>query len=297
MKKKIVFMLQNGIGFGHFKLALNISKYLKDRCEISFITQAKSTEIFNDYDYKVYNFPMLYTLKSNNEILIMNKVMNKLIEKINPDLVIEDTYPEDFYLNLPALMNVPKVLLLNRLSSSEFENFYYSGVLNQYDKLIVLKDKECFVNDITSLEVKNYVNYSNKVKYLSGVFNEPTKEVENRIVEKYNLKNFNKNIVVSCGAGGWHIGTNICEEIFRKTIEITNDLNSKGLDVQTILVLGPYSKYLEEHFKEEIINNKNIRLIDFETNLDALFHVVDLCILRPGYNSTMEAISGNSNIL
>ena len=27
MKKKIVFMLQNGIGFGHFKLALNISKY------------------------------------------------------------------------------------------------------------------------------------------------------------------------------------------------------------------------------------------------------------------------------
>ena len=30
MKKKIVFMLQNGIGFGHFKLALNISKYLKE---------------------------------------------------------------------------------------------------------------------------------------------------------------------------------------------------------------------------------------------------------------------------
>lgn len=89
--KKIVFMLQNGIGFGHFKLALTISKYMKDKCEISFITQAKSTMIFDNYDYKVYNFPMLYSLKSNNEILIMNNLINKLIEDIHPDLIIEDT--------------------------------------------------------------------------------------------------------------------------------------------------------------------------------------------------------------
>lgn len=68
-------MLQNGIGFGHFKLALTISKYMKDKCEISFITQAKSTMIFDNYDYKVYNFPMLYSLKSNNEILIMNNLI------------------------------------------------------------------------------------------------------------------------------------------------------------------------------------------------------------------------------
>lgn len=297
MKKKVIFMLQNGIGFGHFKLALNISKYLNDKCEISFITQAKSTEIFDNYNYKVYNFPMLYTLKSNNEILIMNKVINALIKKINPDVIIEDTYPEDFYLNLPELMNVPKVLLLNRLSSSEFENFYYNGTLNQYDKLIILKDKECFVNDITSMEVKNYVNYSDKVRYLSGIFNEPTIEVKDGIIEKYNLNKFDKNIVVSCGAGGWHIGSNVCEEIFKKAIEITNKLNNKGLNIQTILVLGPYSKYLEEHLKKCITNNKNIKIVDFETNLDALFHVVDLCILRPGYNSTMEAISGSANVL
>ena len=29
MKKKIVFMLQNGIGFGHFKLALKNLKNIK----------------------------------------------------------------------------------------------------------------------------------------------------------------------------------------------------------------------------------------------------------------------------
>lgn len=295
MKKKIIFMLQNGIGFGHFKLALNISKYLKDECEIFFITQAKSTRIFDDYDYKVYNFPMLYTLKSNNEILIINNLLNDLINEIQPDLVIEDTYPEDFYLNLPSLMNVSKVLLLNRLNSSEFENYYFNGILNQYKKIIVLKDKEYFINEITSKEVKLFSENSSRMIYLSGIYNEPTENIKKSVRNKYNLNNFEKNIVVNCGAGGWHIGSNVCESIFEKIINITNNLVEKNINIQTILVLGPYSDYLQDKFKNIISNN--IKIVDFETNLDALFNEVDLCVLRPGYNSTMEALAGNENIL
>ena len=295
MKKKIVFMLQNGIGFGHFKLALTISKYLEDECDISFITQAKSTRIFDDFNYKIYNFPMFYTLKSNNEILIINNILNDLINEIKPDLVIEDTYPEDFYLNLPSLMNIPKLLILNRLNSSEFENYYYNGILNQYEKIIVLKDKECFINEISSKEVKLYSENSERMVYLSCVYNEPTLAVKKQIRKEYNLDKFDKNIVVNCGAGGWHIGSNICETIFEEVINVTNKLVKKKINIQTILVLGPYSDYLKDKFKN-IINN-NIRIVDFETNLDALFQEADLCILRPGYNSTMEAISGDENVL
>ena len=293
--KKIVFMLQNGIGFGHFKLALTISKYMKNKCDISFITQAKSTVIFDNYDYKVYNFPMLYSLKSNNEILIMNNLINKLIEDIHPDLIIEDTYPEDFYMNLPATKNISKILLMNRLNSTEFENFFYNGVLNQYDKLIVLKEKDVFINEINAKEVKNYATCSDRIVYLNGVFNEPTEDVKKEVEKKYNLNNFEKNIVVNCGAGGWHIGNNICEKIFDKVIDVTNNLVKKGMNVQSILVLGPYSKYLEEKYKESI--NEHIRIVDFETNLDALFTKTDLVILRPGYNTTMEALAGKQNVL
>lgn len=293
--KKIVFMLQNGIGFGHFKLALTLSKYMREECDISFVTQAKSTLLFDNYDYKVYNFPMLYTLKSNNEIFIINNLINKLIEDIHPDLIVEDTYPEDFYMNLPAIKNISKVLLMNRLNSTEFENFYYNGVLNQYDKLIILKEKDTFINEISAKEVRNYAKHSDKIDYLNGVFNEPSELIEEEVASKYNLNKYNKNIVVNCGAGGWHIGTNICEEIFDKVIKTTNDLVNEGMNVQSILVLGPYSKYLEEKYKDII--NDHIRIVDFETNLDALFHKVDLVILRPGYNSTMEALSGSQNTL
>jgi predicted glycosyltransferase len=297
MKKKILFMLQNGIGFGHFKLALTISKHLEDQYEIVFLTQAKSTKIFNNFDYRVYNFPMLYTIHSNTETLFFNKLLNQLIKEINPSIVIEDTYPEDNYLNLPSLINIPRLLLINRLIGSEFEEYYFSGILNLYNKLIVLNTRENFIEDLLSLEVKNYAKYSNKFKYYDSVFNIPTKEIEEEMKDKYAIDNFDKTIVVNCGAGGWHIGTNICKEIFAESIRAANRIVKSGRNIQMILVLGPYSKYLKEDLSDMISYTDNIKLVDFEINLDALFHVVDLNILRPGYNSTMEAISGDSNIL
>ena len=184
---------------------------------------------------------------------------------------------------------------MNRLNSTEFENFFYNGVLNQYDKLIVLKEKDVFINEINAKEVKNYATYSDRIVYLNGVFNEPTEDVKEEVEKKYNLNNFEKNIVVNCGAGGWHIGNNICEKIFDKVIDVTNNLVKKDMNVQSILVLGPYSKYLEEKYKESI--NEHIRIVDFETNLDALFTKTDLVILRPGYNTTMETLAGKQNVL
>ena len=162
-------------------------------------------------------------------------------------------------------MNVSKILLLNRLNNSEFENYYFNGILNQYKKIIVLKDKECFINEITSKEVKIFSENSTRMIYLSGVYNEPTKSIKQSVREKYNLNNFEKNIVVNCGAGGWHIGSNVCESIFEEVIKITNNLVEKNVNVQTILVLGPYSDYLREKFKNII--SSNIKIVDFETNL------------------------------
>ena len=133
MKKKIVFLLQNGIGFGHFKLALTIAHRMHPaEYEVIFITQAKSTRIFKGHPFRVFNIPPVYALKSNNEILLIHTLVNRLLNQLQPSLVIEDTYPDSFYLNLPALHYIPKMLLVNRLMGTEFENYYYSGILGQY---------------------------------------------------------------------------------------------------------------------------------------------------------------------
>lgn len=297
MKKKVVFLLQNGIGFGHFKLALTIAeKFDKNNFEIIFITQAKSTRIFKGYDYKVINIPPTYSLKNNNEILFIYKLANRIIEKIRPSVVIEDTYPDDFYLNLPQLQFVPKILIINRLIASEFENYYYSGVLGQYDKILVIKDQQEFLDELTSTEIKNFIKYSNHVVFCGNVFNEPNEICRFNIRTKYQFDKYQKNIIVNCGAGGWHIGENVCNDIFKKIIEISNRI-CIGSYAQLILLLGPYSSYIAEGLNKQIANYTNINLVDFEDHSDALFYEADLVILRPGYNSTMEALSGTANVL
>lgn len=295
--KKIVFLLQNGIGFGHFKLALTVAQcFDKEEYEIIFITQAKSTRIFDGYEYKVINIPPTYSLKSNNEVLWIHTFVDKLIRKINPAVVIEDTYPDDFYLNLPSLQFIPKILIVNRLVAVEFENYYFNGILEQYDKIIVLKNKSEFLRELTSTEVKNFVNYSDKIDYSGNVFNEPSSTCCEKIKEKYELTKYKKNIVVNCGAGGWHIGENICRTIFEKIIAVGNKLCS-GYEMQIIILLGPYSSYIIPELQQLVQENACVKMIDFEDHSDALFHEADLVILRPGYNSTMEALAGRGEVI
>lgn len=295
--KKIVFLLQNGIGFGHFKLALTVAQcFDKEEYEIIFITQAKSTRIFEGYEYKVINIPPTYSLKSNNEVLWIHTFVDKLIRKINPTVVIEDTYPDEFYLNLPSLQFVPKILIVNRLVAVEFENYYFNGILEQYDKVIVLKNKSEFLRELTSIEVKNFVNYSDKIDYSGNVFNEPSSICCEKIKEKYELTKYKKNVVVNCGAGGWHIGENICRTIFEKIIAVGNELCS-GYEMQIIILLGPYSSYIIPELQQLLHENACVKMIDFEDHSDALFHEADLVILRPGYNSTMEALAGRGEVI
>ena len=297
MKKKIVFLLQNGIGFGHFKLALTIAKnFDSEKFEIIFLTQAKSTRIFDGYNYKVINIPPTYSLRSNNEVLFVHKFVDKVIDKIKPSVVIEDTYPDDFYLNLPKLQFIPKILIINRLIAVEFENYYYNGVLEQYDKIIIIKNQHEFLNELTSVKVKNFARYSDKIIYNGNVFNEPSPLCCENVKNKYEFRKYKKNIVVNCGAGGWHIGENVCKIIFKKIIEIGNII-CKMNEAQIIILLGPYSSYIIPKLEKLVHKGINIKMIDFEDNSDALFHEADLVILRPGYNSTMEALSGNAEVI
>lgn len=297
-RKRVIFLLQNGIGFGHFKLALTIATRFDPTCyEIVFLSQAKSTRIFKGYAFKVYNFPPVYALKTNNEILLINTLINRLLETLKPNLVIEDTYPDTFYLNLPALINIPKALIVNRLTASEFESYYYTGLLGQYDKLVVLKKKEEFVSGISTIEIRNFAAHSDRFAYCGNVFNEPSQAQCLSVREKYSFSNFDRTIVVNCGAGGWHIGENVCKDIFKHVIEAANIINANSQRVQFILLIGPYSSYLKEQLAARVKVPKCVRFVDFDDNLDALFHEADLVVLRPGYNSTMEALAGKGRVL
>jgi len=297
-RNKVVYLLQNGIGYGHFRLALTVAKHFDSSLyEIIFITQARSLQAFKDYPYRVFNFPMFHTLKSNNETALFYSLLDSLLEKLAPVAVIEDTYPDNFYQNLPSLQYVPRILIVNRLAVSEFEEYYFGGIVSYYDKVIVLRDKDSYSSLFNSWEVRNFIRFSDKIVSFGDVFSEPDDTTRILIRNKYNMDEFEKTMVVSCGAGGWHIGDNICRTIISRVMAIAEEIISKGRHLQLVILTGPYSGYLLDELVASLRFPENIRIITTETYADALFAEADVTILRPGYNSTLEALAGKSSVI
>ncbi len=297
-RKKIVYLLQNGIGYGHFHLALTVAKHFDSSLyEIIFVTQAKSVQVFENHSYRVYNFPMFYTLKANNEMALFYSLLDSLLEHLAPVAVIEDTYPDGFYQNLPSLQYVPRILIVNRLAVAEFEEYYFGGTVCYYDKLIVLKDRESYSSSFASWEVRNFVKFSDNVACFGDVFSEPDDATRMLIRRKYSMGEFEKTLVVSCGAGGWHIGENVCRTIISRVAAVAEELILKGRNLQLVILTGPYSAYLHDELTASLRFPENIRIVTFEMYADALFAEADVTILRPGYNSTLEALTGKSSVI
>ena len=293
-KKKIVFLLVNGIGFGHFKRSIVIAdSFDKDLFDISFVVQASSTAIFTDRGYKVYTFPLLYSIKDNNARLIIYRTLNSLLEEIRPCMVFEDTHPEDDYLNLPALRNVPRSFIYRRTEGQYLEQLYTQGYLENYDFIFTMESKETIINKLVLPEVKSFIRFASKVISCGDIFDQPNENTKLQIIEKYNLKGYKKNIVFNCGAGGWHIGVNVCKEIFTMGMSIAQQLTAFTNDYQFIFITGPYSS-------GSVLNsnlNKNIRIVEKKKNLAALFACADICVIRPGYNAVMECLNGDADVV
>ena len=210
--KKILYLLKNGIGFGHFKRSIVIARKLREMgCEVAFIAQAKSFDIFKNQGFQVFNFPMVEQATNNNQQYIFYEMLNSLIEEINPDLILEDTYPDEYYLSLPAVLSRNKILILRRLNSEGIFNYIKSGLFNEYNKILILQDKQSFINK-QKFDLNKLFLSSPKFEFFGDVFDKIEK-IDNTKKAEF-CKADEKLIVVNCGAGGQQIGQDFVKILF-----------------------------------------------------------------------------------
>src|SRR5690349_4622174 len=138
-KKKVLFLVKNYIGFGHIRRCLLIARELLRvdvNLEVLFISQAKSVNLFIESKFKVINFPYLEMLPTNALAGTYKALLDNLVEEINPDLVVEDTYPDDWYINIPSLKNVPRLLILRRIDPISFDDYRTKGYYSLYQRIL-----------------------------------------------------------------------------------------------------------------------------------------------------------------
>lgn len=288
MQHKILFLLKNGIGFGHFRRALVIAEELRKKGHsICFLTQAKSTDLFKNKSFTVFNIPFMHRLPSNLSEVFLKQLINAIVEEVNPDIVIEDTDPDPVYEQTPSLKYRHRVLIMRRIEESALLSMLVNKKFDTFDKIIFLQSKQELFNDVANPKLRLWLEFDKKIKFTGPVFYTPTKQEIINASKKYS--DTNELIVFNAGAGGEHFGEGFCKKLFSAAVAIAPSLNQYTI----VIVKG-------SNYKDDIVvpsNVKNVKVVDFEPNLPALFAISRICVLRPGYNAVFESLSGNTDLL
>lgn len=287
---RVLFLLKNGIGYGHFQRTLVIAEELRCLgCKCFFICQAGSLKIFEDRGFPVFNFPFLARLPNNLSELVFTDLIDGIIDRIDPDVVIEDTYPDDKYLSMPSVQNRRKVLILRRMNPMELNGLRLSGHLQNYERILCLEQADEFFAECNVPELRTAARFSAKFSFLGSVFKTPTKNEIARMHKEYKNPDF-PLVVVNAGAGGEHLSGRESRTIFKNAIEAAKEFETEKLYVNFVIVGGVYNV-------ESFEVGGNVKVVGYEPHLAALLAAADICIVRPGYNVVHEALCGGSKII
>lgn len=92
------------------------------------------------------------------------------------------------------------------------------------------------------------------------------------------------------GGGGEHQGARDAESFVTKATALASRLLNVDRAAQLIFVKGPF-------FSKTVSVPRIFRVVDQEPHMPALFAIADAAVIRPGFNSVWECISGRTPIL
>jgi len=290
MQQKILFLLKNGIGFGHFRRSLVIANELRKQGHIIyFLTQSTSTDLFKNKGFVVFNIPFMNRLPNNLSEIFLKKMVEFLIEKVNPDIVIEDTYPDNIYKNLKSLQYRKKILISREwLADIAMLSYLVKGEYKNFDKIMILSSKDNFLSLKQIPKLKLWLKLSSQISFHGPVFHAPEQididQVECKYIDGRPL------IVFNAGAGGEHQNEGFCDKLFNSAIEVARMFDANKISAKIIIVKG-------SHYQKKLnipSNLQNVVEVGYEALLPALFNIAKVCVLRPGYNSVHETLHGKA---
>lgn len=144
--RNAVFLVKNGIGFGHIRRALLIAEAVQDagRLRPIIISQASSLALYRNTSVRVVNFPLLHRVPSAITEDFYTDLMSRLLDRLNPAVIIEDTYPDARYRRLGALADRPRILVMRRLDGLSFDQIRERGDLAHYDRILIAQNRDDF---------------------------------------------------------------------------------------------------------------------------------------------------------
>ena len=295
MKPTVAFLVKNGIGYGHLRRAMVIAEALRDTATARpvIVSQAHTLDLLSRTTVPVVNFPLLQHLPNDIAADWYTEVLDDLLHRLDPAIVVEDTYPDPRYLALPALQHRRRVLVLRRLDGLSFDTILATGQLACYDRILIAQDPQSFAVEGHSGATRTAVELSGRFAFVGEIYRRPDPVVVARLRRRF-LRRGQRLVVVNGGAGGDQLPDGYGERLLHSSVRVAERLAATGGDVANarfVLVTGPY--YAGRPPPER----PNVTVVRFEPQLPELLAAADVAVIKPGHNGVSEALCGGGRLV
>src|SRR5260370_25405168 len=103
--RNAVFLVKNGIGFGHIRRALLIADAVQRIGQLRpiVVSQASSLALYRDSSVRLINFPLLHRVPSAITEDLYTDLLDRLVDRLDPAVVIDEPHPAARDRRLPPL--------------------------------------------------------------------------------------------------------------------------------------------------------------------------------------------------
>jgi hypothetical protein len=290
--RNAVFLVKNGIGFGHIRRALLLAEAVASsgRLRPVVVSQASSLALYHDSRVRVVNFPLLHRVPSAIAEDFYTDVLNHLLDRLDPAVVVEDTYPDARYRRLPALADRPKVLVMRRLDGLSLDQIRQRGELSHYDRILIAQEEIDFRREGHSGETLAAVESSRRFAIVGNIACTP-RPAEMAAVRREYAPDGAPLVVVNGGAGGDQMPDGYGHRLFHACRRIATTLAKEGNPAVFVLVTGPY------YAGAPLRPSRTVTVRRFEPRLPALLAAADVTVIKPGNNALSEALAGAARLI
>lgn len=290
--RNVVYLVKNGIGFGHIRRALILAEALQSEGKYRpiVVSQANSLDLYRTASVRVVNFPLLHRVPSAITEDCYLEILDKLLAALDPAIVVEDTYPDARYGAIPSLRHVPRILVMRRLDGFSFDQLRERGAFARYREILIAQSAADFAHEGHSADSIAAVESSNRASHIGNIHYTPAATTIQAARRRY-AREDQPLVVVNGGAGGDQLHDGYGDRLFTSAAAVANRLSAEGSPAKFVFVTGPY--YAGRHLRD----TANVTMIRFDPDLPALLAAADVAVIKPGNNALSEALAGHANLV
>jgi len=290
--RSVVFLVKNGIGFGHIRRAILLAEAVRaqGRLRPVIVSQASSLQLYTTTTIPVVNFPLLHRVSSAVAEDCYTEILDRLLERLDPAVVIEDTYPDPRYLALPALADRPRLLVMRRMDGASFDHLREAGRFTSYDRILIAQRPEDFAREGHSGQSTAAVASSGVFTFIGNLHHTPTAADIHEAGIRYAPEG-QPLVVVNGGAGGDQLHDGYGDRLFGACATVAARLLKNDDPARFVLVTGPY------YAGRPLENTPNVTVAHFEPQLAALLAAAHVAVIKPGNNALAEALHGHAQLI